>query len=250
MIFTPSEPLSLATSYTVSIAPGVEDLAGNPMTDLPPPFDLLHDRPARGGGDRAGRWIAPTSRSRPDRRCASPRSWTPRRWRRRSACGPPSPTSFAGAGCCSRSCRPSPCSRDRSRVRDTVGEGAFDVSGVALEAPANLSFTTLVVRARPLAAGAVRRDRWDRPTSPIAVFFDRADRSRLAVRTMSSYDHARPSPARSTSSTSWARSPPMPSDGRRAALHAIGSAAGEHDLRGRARRRAITGRAAAGWRSR
>jgi hypothetical protein len=38
MIFTPDEPLSLDTAYTVSLAPGVRDLAGNEMDELPPSF--------------------------------------------------------------------------------------------------------------------------------------------------------------------------------------------------------------------
>lgn len=38
LIFTPSEPLDLATEYTVSVAGGIRDLAGNEMTELPDPF--------------------------------------------------------------------------------------------------------------------------------------------------------------------------------------------------------------------
>ena len=40
MTITPVEPLSLASEYVVSIAEGVRDLAGNPMTEPPPPFDF------------------------------------------------------------------------------------------------------------------------------------------------------------------------------------------------------------------
>jgi hypothetical protein len=38
MIFTPTDPLRLESSYTVTLGPGVLDLAGNEMAELPPPF--------------------------------------------------------------------------------------------------------------------------------------------------------------------------------------------------------------------
>ncbi|HEX7173379.1 MAG TPA: Ig-like domain-containing protein [Candidatus Limnocylindria bacterium] len=38
MIFTPTDPLALESSYTVSLGPGIQDLAGNEMAELPPPF--------------------------------------------------------------------------------------------------------------------------------------------------------------------------------------------------------------------
>lgn len=38
MIFTPTDPLALESSYTVSLGRGVLDLAGNEMSELPPPF--------------------------------------------------------------------------------------------------------------------------------------------------------------------------------------------------------------------
>ncbi len=40
MIFTPDEALELEASYTVSLEPGVRDLAGNEMAELPPPFSF------------------------------------------------------------------------------------------------------------------------------------------------------------------------------------------------------------------
>lgn len=40
MIFTPDEALDLESSYTVSLAAGVRDLAGNEMAELPPPFSF------------------------------------------------------------------------------------------------------------------------------------------------------------------------------------------------------------------
>jgi hypothetical protein len=38
MIFTPADPLELDTAYTLEVAAGIRDLAGNEMTDAPPPF--------------------------------------------------------------------------------------------------------------------------------------------------------------------------------------------------------------------
>jgi Bacterial Ig-like domain/WD40-like Beta Propeller Repeat len=38
MIYTPAEPLALESSYTVTLGPGVLDLAGNEMAERPPPF--------------------------------------------------------------------------------------------------------------------------------------------------------------------------------------------------------------------
>jgi Bacterial Ig-like domain len=40
MIFTPDEALGLETAYTVSLAAGVRDLAGNEMSELPPTFSF------------------------------------------------------------------------------------------------------------------------------------------------------------------------------------------------------------------
>ena len=38
VLFTPSEPLELAATYTLTVAAGVRDAAGNRMTEVPPPF--------------------------------------------------------------------------------------------------------------------------------------------------------------------------------------------------------------------
>ena len=46
LIFTPAAPLELATEYTVRLAAGVRDLAGNEMSELPDPFVFqTTDRP-------------------------------------------------------------------------------------------------------------------------------------------------------------------------------------------------------------
>ena len=54
LIFTPSVPLELATEYTVTIAPGVQDPAGNEMAEPPDPFVFVTtDRPALAGSEPA-----------------------------------------------------------------------------------------------------------------------------------------------------------------------------------------------------
>ena len=40
MIFTPADPLELETSYTLTVGEGIRDLAGNVMSELPPPFEF------------------------------------------------------------------------------------------------------------------------------------------------------------------------------------------------------------------
>ncbi|MDQ4036452.1 MAG: Ig-like domain-containing protein [Chloroflexota bacterium] len=59
MIFTPDAPLELATGYTVSVGTGIEDLAGNRMTQAPAAFNfettgppqVVETEPADGAGD-------------------------------------------------------------------------------------------------------------------------------------------------------------------------------------------------------
>jgi hypothetical protein len=41
MRITPADPLELETTYAVTIAAGIRDLAGNPMTEPPPPFEFV-----------------------------------------------------------------------------------------------------------------------------------------------------------------------------------------------------------------
>jgi hypothetical protein len=41
MRFTPADPLELETEYAVTIAEGIRDLAGNRMTEPPPPFEFV-----------------------------------------------------------------------------------------------------------------------------------------------------------------------------------------------------------------
>ncbi len=52
LIFTPNEPLDLATEYTVTVATGLRDLSGNEMTEAPPPFVFATSgRPALAASD-------------------------------------------------------------------------------------------------------------------------------------------------------------------------------------------------------
>jgi hypothetical protein len=41
MIFTPQEPLELETAYTLTIDPGIRDLAGNEMAEVPSPYTFV-----------------------------------------------------------------------------------------------------------------------------------------------------------------------------------------------------------------
>lgn len=54
LIYTPGEPLELATEYTVTIATGLRDQAGNEMTEAPPPFTFATSgRPTLAASDPA-----------------------------------------------------------------------------------------------------------------------------------------------------------------------------------------------------
>ena len=52
MIFTPDHPLELETTYTLTVGPGIVDLAGNEMSELPQPFEFeTAGRPALAGSN-------------------------------------------------------------------------------------------------------------------------------------------------------------------------------------------------------
>lgn len=61
LIFTPARPLELETEYTLTVAAGIEDLAGNAMDQAPPPFrfetsgrpSIMATLPAAGADDVA-----------------------------------------------------------------------------------------------------------------------------------------------------------------------------------------------------
>lgn len=40
MIFTPNDPLELETAYRIEVGPGIRDLSGNEIAELPPPFEF------------------------------------------------------------------------------------------------------------------------------------------------------------------------------------------------------------------
>ena len=41
MIFTPADPLELETAYVLTVGEGISDPSGNRMTELPPPFEFV-----------------------------------------------------------------------------------------------------------------------------------------------------------------------------------------------------------------
>jgi len=59
LIFTPNDPLSLATAYAVTVTGAIRDLAGNEIAELPPPFafetggrpTVVETEPAAGAAD-------------------------------------------------------------------------------------------------------------------------------------------------------------------------------------------------------
>jgi hypothetical protein len=171
MIFTPDKPLSLSTEYTVSIAAGVEDLAGNRMSDAPPAFDfetagppeVVETAPADGASDVA--LEAPIEvRFSTLMDTASVEASL----RLRPA--------FAHEARWSGELLqivPTEPLRPETEYRVEIGDGAFDVSGVALGGPTGFGFETLATGLE--LALLTPSDGTDgiAPTSPIAVFFDR-----------------------------------------------------------------------------
>ena len=171
MIFTPREPLSLATSYSVSIEPGVEDLAGNRMTDPPEPFvfettgppEVVETTPADGAEDVA---LEEPIELRFSTLMDTASVEAALRLR------PAFPHEVRWSGQLLEITPTEPL-RPETDYRVDIGEDAFDVSGVALGSPVSLGFRTL-------APGldlslVVPSDGTDgiAQTTPIAVFFDR-----------------------------------------------------------------------------
>jgi Tol biopolymer transport system component len=171
MIYTPREPLSLATSYTVSIAPGVEDLAGNRMSDPPPPFvfettgppEVVETEPVDGATDVA--LEAPIElRFSTLMDTASVEAALRLR--------PAFAHEVRWSGQLLEIVPTEPL-RPETDYRVEIGDDAFDVSGVALDMPVSLSFRTLAPGLDLTVL--VPSDGTDgiAQTSPIAVFFDR-----------------------------------------------------------------------------
>jgi hypothetical protein len=172
MIFTPREPLDLATSYVVSLAAGVEDLAGNRMTESPDSFafettgppEVVESEPADGEADvPLEAPIAVRFSTLMDTASVE------------SALGlrPAFAHELRWSGQLLEILPTEPL-RPQAEYTVVIGEDAFDVSGVALGRPFRIGFTTL---APGLALSlVVPSDGTDgiAPTSPVAVFFDQA----------------------------------------------------------------------------
>ena len=171
MIVTPDDPLELETAYTVTVAPGVRDPAGNEMTDVPPPFEFeTAGRPTLAGsspadGDDEVSLTAPIAltfttlmdtASVEAELLLEPAFPHELRWSGELLEILPGDPLHPGA-----------------EYRVSIGAGAADVAGVTLGEAVTLRFRTVApgLTAETLVpadgvAGIV-------PTSPIAVFFDR-----------------------------------------------------------------------------
>ncbi|HYI67956.1 MAG TPA: Ig-like domain-containing protein [Candidatus Limnocylindrales bacterium] len=171
MIFTPRQPLSVATTYTVSIEPGVEDLAGNRMTDPPEPFvfettgppEVVETVPADGASDVALEEPIDLQFSTLMDTASVEAALRLR---------PAFPHEVRWSGQLLEIVPTVPL-RPETDYRVEIGEDAFDVSGVALGSPVSLTFRTLAPGLE--LSLVVPSDGTDgiAQTSPIAVFFDR-----------------------------------------------------------------------------
>ena len=170
MIFTPREPLALLTTYTVTVGEGIRDLAGNPMTDLPAPFtfettgppEVIETVPADGATDVAlDGPIAMTFSTLMD--TASVEASLRVR--------PAFAHELRWSGLLLEIIPDQPLETDRD-YEITVGEGAFDLAGVTLDAPATLIFRTVSSGLRPSVLVPADGTDGIAPTSPIAVIFD------------------------------------------------------------------------------
>jgi hypothetical protein len=171
MIFTPRDPLELATRYTVTFGDGIRDAAGNRMTDLPPPFtfettgppEVVETVPADGAGDVAlDAPIAISFSTLMD--TASVEAALRLR--------PAFPHELRWSGLLLEIVPSEPLDTDRE-YRITIGEDAFDVSGVALDSPATIGFRTVSPGLRPSVLVPADGTDGIAPISPIAVIFDR-----------------------------------------------------------------------------
>jgi Bacterial Ig-like domain/WD40-like Beta Propeller Repeat len=171
MRFTPADPLELETEYTVTVAEGIRDLAGNRMTDLPQPFEfvtvgrpVLVESVPENGADEVplDAPIALTfstlmdTASVEEQLLLSPSFEHELRW--------------SGELLEIVPAQPLDPARDYEL---SIGTDAADATGVTLEEPVQLAFRTV---APGLAAETVvPADGVDgiAPTSPIAVIFDR-----------------------------------------------------------------------------
>ncbi len=171
MIFTPSEPLTLDAAYRLELGAGIRDLAGNEMSEPPPPFEfrtagrptLVEASPADAATDvPIDEPIALTFSSLMD--TSSVESALRLR--------PSFPHELRWSGELLEIVPMQPL-RPGSSYEVSIQDDATDVAGVALSEPISLRFTTV---APGLAVETlVPADGIDgvAPFSPIAIVFDR-----------------------------------------------------------------------------
>lgn len=170
MIFTPAKPLSLSSRYTVLVASGVEDLAGNRMTEESPPFtfettgppEVVETDPADGTEgvaleapigvrfstlmDTASVEAALSVRPAFDHEV---------RWSGQLL-----------------EIVPTEPLRPETEYRVDIAAGAFDVSGVALGGPVRIGFRTLSPGLEVSLVVPADASDGIAPTSSIAIFFE------------------------------------------------------------------------------
>ena len=171
MIFTPEAPLEPAAAYRVTVERGVRDLAGNRMSEIPPPFSfetagppvVVETDPADGAiGVPLDGPITVTFSTLMDTASVEaalrlrPAFGHALRWSGRQLEVVPD----------------APLDPDRD-YEVAIGREAIDVAGLALDAPLRLGFHTLAAGLR--VATLVPADGSDgiAPSTPIAVIFDR-----------------------------------------------------------------------------
>jgi Bacterial Ig-like domain len=171
MIFTPAAPLEPAASYAVTIEPGVLDLRGNRMTEVPPPFEfetagppaVLETTPAEGAtAVPLDGPIVITFSTLMD--TASVEAAL----RVRPAFG----HALRWSGTQLEVVPDAPLDADRD-YEVAIGREAIDVAGLALDEPLRLGFHTLSAGLRATAVVPADGSDGIATTSPIAVLFDR-----------------------------------------------------------------------------
>lgn len=170
MIFTPREPLALATEYTASVSGDVRDLAGNRMTDRPAAFrfetagppEIVETQPADGAADVAlEEPIAIRFSTLMDTASVEaalrlrPAFAHEVRWSGQLL-----------------EVLPTEPLRPEVEYRLEIGDGASDVSGVPLEGPVRIGFRTLAPGLELSLVVPADESDGISPAASIAVFFD------------------------------------------------------------------------------
>ena len=233
-IFTPSQKLPADSDFTISIAPGFEDLAGNADEARPRRLGLPDDRGTRSSCGSRRRTPRPACRSTATSSSSSIASWTRPRSRPRSASSRPlrSTATWSGSvvtltfGC-------GPGLRDRLHAHDRDGRGGY--GGSHLAAPFVTHFTTVAAGlgidcARPRERG--RRDR-DRARRSRSSSMPPSTRTRRARRSTSCRASMAMSGSCREAAISGAAGGPEPNrTGRRghAPLRSVGTARRAHHL--------------------